>query len=183
MKIFQLGSKYLAKLHFNAPDYDLDVFEKRGQTDPIKLYKYCAYDVYFTMLLYKKFRQELIDDPALKKVFLWLLMPASDAFEDVEINGVYVNEEKMEILREDLQSRLKDLEAELERLSPGTNWNSPKQVGAIIYGEWGITPLEYTKSGQPSTAEPVLQRLKNLHSGIAILLEYREIHKQLNNFY
>jgi len=129
-----VGLKYLAKLHFNAPDYDLDVFEKRGQTDPIKLYKYCAYDVYFTMLLYKKFRQELIDDPALKKVFLWLLMPASDAFEDVEINGVYVNEEKMEILREDLQSRLKDLEAELERFNLLVPIGIPQTSRSNYYG-------------------------------------------------
>lgn len=176
------GLKYQAKIHFNAPDYDLSTSEKKGNVDPSRLYKYCAYDVYFTALLYQKFKGDLNNDPALKKVFMWLMMPAAEVFEEIELNGVFVNQEKMSQLEKELRARLDDLKAKLESLAPGINWNSPKQVGDILYNQWGIAPLEYTKKGLPSTAEPVLQRLKNLHSGVNTLLEYREVHKQLSGF-
>lgn len=176
------GLKYQAKIHFNAPDYDLSTSEKKGNVDPSRLYKYCAYDVYFTALLYQKFKSDLNNDPALKKVFMWLMMPAVEAFEEIELNGVFVNREKMSQLEKELRARLDDLKAKLESLAPGTNWNSPKQVGDVLYNQWGIAPLEYTKKGLPSTAEPVLQRLKNLHPGVNTLLEYREVHKQLSGF-
>ncbi len=176
------GLKYQAKIHFNAPDYDLSTSEKKGNVDPSRLYKYCAYDVYFTALLYQKFKSDLNNDPALKKVFMWLMMPAVEVFEEIELNGVFVNQEKMSQLEKELRARLDDLKAKLESLAPGINWNSPKQVGDVLYNQWGITPLEYTKKGLPSTAEPVLQRLKNLHPGVNTLLEYREVHKQLSGF-
>lgn len=176
------GLKYQAKIHFNAPDYDLSTSEKKGNVDPSRLYKYCAYDVYFTALLYQKFKSDLNNDPALKKVFMWLMMPAVEVFEEIELNGVFVNQEKMSQLEKELRARLDDLKAKLESLAPGTNWNSPKQVGDVLYNQWGITPLEYTKKGLPSTAKPVLQRLKNLHPGVNTLLEYREVHKQLSGF-
>lgn len=176
------GLKYQAKIHFNAPDYDLSTSEKKGNVDPSRLYKYCAYDVYFTALLYQKFKSDLNNDPALKKVFMWLMMPAVEVFEEIELNGVFVNQEKMSQLEKELRARLDDLKAKLESLAPGTNWNSPKQVGDVLYNQWGIAPLEYTKKGLPSTAKPVLQRLKNLHSGVNTLLEYREVHKQLSGF-
>ncbi len=176
------GLKYQAKIHFNAPDYDLSTSEKKGNVDPSRLYKYCAYDVYFTALLYQKFKNDLNNDPALKKVFMWLMMPAVEVFEEIELNGVFVNQEKMSQLEEELRARLDDLKAKLESLAPGINWNSPKQVGDVLYNQWGIAPLEYTKKGLPSTAEPVLQRLKNLHPGVNTLLEYRKVHKQLSGF-
>ncbi|WP_461366008.1 DNA polymerase, partial [Candidatus Darwinibacter acetoxidans] len=176
------GLKYQAKIHFNAPDYDLSTSEKKGNVDPSRLYKYCAYDVYFTALLYQKFKSDLNNDPALKKVFMWLMMPAVEVFEEIELNGVFVNREKMSQLEKELRARLDDLKAKLESLAPGINWNSPKQVGDVLYNQWGIAPLEYTKKGLPSTAEPVLQRLKNLHPGVNTLLEYREVHKQLSGF-
>lgn len=176
------GLKYQAKIHFNAPDYDLSTSEKKGNVDPSRLYKYCAYDVYFTALLYQKFKSDLNNDPALKKVFMWLMMPAVEVFEEIELNGVFVNQEKMSQLEKELRARLDDLKAKLESLAPGINWNSPKQVGDVLYNQWGIAPLEYTKKGLPSTAEPVLQRLKNLHPGVNTLLEYREVHKQLSGF-
>jgi len=176
------GLKYQAKIHFNAPDYDLSTSEKKGNVDPSRLYKYCAYDVYFTALLYQKFKSDLNNDPALKKVFMWLMMPAVEVFEEIELNGVFVNQEKMSQLEKELRARLDDLKAKLESLAPGINWNSPKQVGDVLYNQWGIAPLEYTKKGLPSTAKPVLQRLKNLHPGVNTLLEYREVHKQLSGF-
>lgn len=176
------GLKYQAKIHFNAPDYDLSTSEKKGNVDPSRLYKYCAYDVYFTALLYQKFKSDLNNDPALKKVFMWLMMPAVEVFEEIELNGVFVNQEKMSQLEKELRARLDDLKAKLESLAPGINWNSPKQVGDVLYNQWGIAPLEYTKKGLPSTAGPVLQRLKNLHPGVNTLLEYREVHKQLSGF-
>lgn len=176
------GLKYLAKLHFNAPDYDLTTAQKKGGIDATSLYRYCAFDVYFTILLYRKLKKELSGDSALKKVFMWLMMPASEAFEEIELTGVFVDRERMDALEADLRARKAELEGRLETMCPGVNWNSPKQVGSVLYGDWGLDPLEYTRTGQPSTAESVLLQLRGQHPGVETLLSYREVHKQLTGF-
>ena len=176
------GLKYLAKVHLNAPAYDLSSEQKRGEVDPELLYKYCGYDVLYTLRLYKYQRESLLKQVDLLKVFKFLIMPAFEAFEDIEFHGVFLHKERMDELEKTLKARLEIVAARLEELGPGVNWGSPKQVGKILFEKWGLVPLEMTKSGAPSTAEGILQRLKGQHEGIDLLLSHRELSKQVSSF-
>lgn len=176
------GLKYLAKVHLNAPAYDLTSDQKRGQVDPELLYKYCGYDVLYTLRLYKYQRDQLLKQPELLKLFKFLIMPSFEAFEDIEFHGVYLHRERLEALEIELKAKLTIVAAKLEAMSPGTNWGSPKQVGKILFETWGLVPLEKTPSGANSTAEGILQRLKGQHEGIDLLLSHRELSKQISSF-
>ena len=177
------GLKYLAKIHLNAPSYDISSEEKRGLGVNLeKMYEYCGYDVMYTLRLYKLQREQLFKNTDLLKLFKFLIMPAFEAFEDIEAHGVFVHKSRLEALEIELKTKLAEVDAKLEALAPGVNWNSPKQVGKILFEDWKLTPLELTKSGAPSTAEGILQRLRGQHEGIDLLLTHRELAKQVSSF-
>lgn len=177
------GLKYLAKIHLNAPAYDISSEEKRGQgVDLEKMYEYCGYDVLYTLRLYKLQRGQLMKNTDLLRLFKFLIMPAFEAFEDIECHGVFVHKERLGLLETDLKGKLKDVDEKLEAMAPGVNWNSPKQVGKVLFEDWKLVPLELTRSGAPSTAEGILQRLRGQHEGIDLLLTHRELAKQVSSF-
>lgn len=178
------GLEYLARVIFKAPNYGLSTPEKKGNTKPKRLYKYCALDVYYTLKLYYYFKRKLQADKATLKIFKHLIMPAAIVFEDIEEEGVYVLEDKLAKVEKDL---LKKIEKVTEKLNEFTkkeevNWNSNQQVAEIVFGEWGLSPVKITDTGQPSTAEDILKRLAKESEGVDLLLEYRGHHKQWSSF-
>lgn len=176
------GLKYQAKVYLNAPNYDIDSETKRGEVDNEKMYEYCGYDVLYTLRLYKYQKPLLLKDQDTLRIFKHLMMPAFLAFEDIEYAGVYVHKERFDALEASLKAELVELKAKLDELAPDVNWNSTKQVGKVLFEDWKLTPLEYTKGGSPSTAEAVLLRLRHENEGIKILLKYREVSKQVSSF-
>jgi len=176
------GLKYLARLYFKAPNYDLTKSEKQGQISASRYYKYCAYDVYYTLRLYYLFRKKLRGDPALKKIFKHLTMPAFQAFEDIEENGVYVNVSQMEEVERELRRKVGQKLRQLNRIAgEEINWNSSQQVARILFEKWKLDPVEETQTGF-STKESILISLRNQHEGIPLLLEYRAYQKALSSF-
>jgi len=176
------GLKYQAKIYLNAPHYDIDSETKKGEANNETMYEYCGYDVLYTLRLYKYQKPQLLNDQETLRIFKHLMMPAFAAFEDIEYQGVFVHTERLASLEVLLKDRLKECGDKLEALAPGVNWNSPKQVAKILFEDWGLTPLELTKSGAPSTAEGILQRLSGQHEGIDLLLKHREVSKQVSSF-
>jgi DNA polymerase-1 len=57
------------------------------------------------------------------------------------------------------------------------NLGSPKQLQTILYEKLGIPFTKKTKTGQPSTAEPVLQELAEEHQVPRFLLQHRSLSK------
>src|SRR5690606_6159337 len=57
------------------------------------------------------------------------------------------------------------------------NLNSPKQLGQILFEKLRIPPPKKTKTGQYSTAEPVLQDLAYEYEMPRLILEYRSYAK------
>lgn len=178
------GLKYLSRVFCGAPNYDLSTAEKKGGTNPRKLYKYCAMDVYYTLELYYIFRDKLKQDKTLYRIFKNLTMPAARMFEDVEENGVYIHLEKLDKVEEDLIGKIKDVEEQLAKLTGGkkVNWNSPQQVAEVLFKDWGLNPVTKTSSGANSTGESVLKALSDSHEGIDILLKQREYSKLYSGF-
>jgi DNA polymerase-1 len=71
-----------------------------------------------------------------------------------------------------------DLEA-LAHVEAGGPFNldSPKQLQEILFGKLGIPVVRKTPTGQPSTAEDVLDELAAEHSLPRLILEYRGVAK------
>lgn len=60
------------------------------------------------------------------------------------------------------------------------NFNSNKQLAWLMFDHLGLTPIEYTKTGTPSTAEGTLVYLN--HPFIDLLLKYRSHSKVLSTY-
>ena len=174
------GLKYLAEVCFGADNYDLTVEQKTGGAPLDVIAKYNALDVHYTRELYKLYRKELSKDPKLKKFYELVVMPAVNAFREIEFNGVYIDVSRLNETRLHLQAQLAKLQAELNEYKPGVNWNSTQQLAEFLFNDLGLSPLDRTPKGAFSTAETVLKRLD--HPAVKTIMAYRESSKHLGTF-
>lgn len=179
--------KTLSRNLLGAPEYDLTLKEKLGACPSMKLYEYAAKDAVHTFRLYKLFDKELRKDPAIRKLFYNLAMPAARAFEDIEQRGLFVDLEAMTELEKETKKKVASLLEQLNKLAKKkvkheVNWNSPDQVAQILFGAFGLKPVAFTDKGAPSTAEATLMELKDQHPVANLLVQYREQAKFLSTY-
>ena len=176
------GLKELSRHFLNAPDYDLTTSEKKGNVIAEKLFKYCAWDCYYTYQLKQIFAKELFKDLALRKLYYKMVIPAARMMEDVESLGHFVDLPKLESTKVELQTKLKVAEAKLnEYAGKPINWNSTKQVAEVLFTDLKLVPKVFTDKGAPSTSEGALAELDN-HPIKALLQEYRSHQKFLSTY-
>src|SRR5699024_6224894 len=85
--------------------------------------------------------------------------------------------QRLKEMGEDLQNRLRDLEEEIHELAGESfNLNSPKQLGPILFEKLGLPVIKKTKTGY-STADDVLEQLRDKQPIIPKLLLYRQLGK------
>lgn len=63
------------------------------------------------------------------------------------------------------------------------NLDSPKQLAALIYEDWGLPIKERTDTGAPSTSRATLEAMAGLHSGLDEILSYRRYGKAVSTYY
>src|ERR1700758_1319854 len=173
------GLDSMAMTFLDAPNWDIDLNTKLGLGDLEKFYKYSCYDVYYTLQLYKIFRAKLLKHPGLRRLFYKLVMPIAQMFEDIEIEGLYVDMERLLEVQEKLTEQSKNTQEKLNGVAK-INWNSPKQIGKLFFEDLGMHVLERTPGGDPSTAESTLLCLE--HPVAKLLMEYRGIEKNLSTY-
>lgn len=183
------GLKYQARKVFRVPDYDVDIDTKKGgKTDNTALYKYLAYDVIFTRKLFFHFRKELRKDEPTNRLFWNLLMPAFRMYENVQMEGVYINQDKFDEVDRILTERIEEIDEELDeiRIASGypkpINWGSTKQLADYLYDYLKLPVLGKTATGNPSTAGDYLLKLKDEHPSIRLIVERKGL-KQLHSFF
>lgn len=141
--------EYLLSSIFAWPDYEpqsVKNFKKNGVFDePIRrseqeLYKYNGWDTAGTFQLYNYFDPQL-DVEGVRELYLLRLLRAARAFRSVELNGFpYDVEAALNLYDEYVIPRLYQLIESMHQISehPLLNPRSPKQLQALIYGEWGL---------------------------------------------
>jgi DNA polymerase-1 len=177
------GLKPLSKTYCGASNYELPQPINPAETTLEELAKYNAYDVFYTIKLYKMFREQLLEDKRLVTIFTKLIMPASKALELVELEGAYINPTQYKETSEKLTNEIKILEIELNAIAGNAiNWNSTQQVGKLLFQELKLPVLEKTPTGNPSiSSENVLPRLRKYHPIIEKIEKFKEQVK-LNQF-
>lgn len=183
---------FLAKKYFGAPAYDVPLTVKQGKSGTLAQHaEYLALDVFYTRNLRKPLMNELNKDGEVKKVFQKILMPCARLFTEVEYDGVYVNESKMDVAETYLRGELKAAEkamkkaAEEEGATVPENWGSPDQVAKFLFGKrkdggLGIPVIEKTKTGKASTSESVIKRIEHPIGGS--IIRFRGAKQQLSFF-
>ncbi len=111
-------------------------------------------------------------------LFEQLEMPLLTVLARMEYLGVYVDEAMLQLQSKAFEERLSALESDIFKAS-GESFNveSPKQLQWILFDKMGYPVIEKTPTGQPSTAESVLQALAVTYPLPAMILEYRSISK------
>jgi DNA polymerase-1 len=146
-----------------------------------KICEYNGYDVGYTHQLYPHLRREILAQPRLLRLFAKLLMPASHVIQQVETAGWYVDQpllwDRIKQLQLEIAKRKKVLRANLPKAwREDFNFNSTQQLGRWLFSAkgLGLSPLELTATGAPSTREAVLLHYHD-HPAVAALLEYRTL--------
>lgn len=126
------------------------------------------------------FLDRKIDDYGLRFIFEKIEMPLVPVLVAMEKNGIKINNSKLENLDGQARQELEILAKKIYKNAGGPfNVNSPKQLADVLFQKLKIQPpkIRKTETGRPSTAEPILQEIKNEHPIIPLILEYRETFK------
>lgn len=140
--------------------------------------EYAAEDSEVTFQLHQTLWPKLQQQPGLKKTFIEIEMPLAIVLADMERYGVLIDANLLNKQSQELAQRILELEQQAYK-EAGTVFNlaSPKQLQEILFGKMQIPALEKTPSGQPSTAEAVLQDLAHDYPFVKIILEHRTLCK------
>ena len=133
--------------------------------------------------LYVIFKKELKLDKSYD-LFNEIEMPLLKVLSKMEKEGIKLDVNLLNQYSDDLEKTLKVTSKEIFNLS-GSEFNisSPKQLGEVLFEEMELVKKpKKTKSGQYSTSEETLQKIRGEHKVIEHILDYREIKKLLSTY-
>ena len=169
-----LTLKNCAMRLLGAPNWDVGIDKKTSKTRK-DVEEYLKLDLYWTRELYKYFRDKF--DKRDYKTYR-LVVDTSNVYRDIELNGLPIDTELLEEVKEEYERRLSECDMQLKKYAD-INWNSPKQLQDLLYKELGLDIPEYTDSGQPSTGVSALSKLRGKHPIVDMILKRREVDKAL----
>jgi DNA polymerase I len=139
---------------------------------------YAGEDADITLRLHENLWPRLTQIPSLEKVFREIEMPLVPVLARMECHGVRVDAALLRTQSSELAKRMLELEQEAYRIA-GQPFNvaSPKQLCEILFDKLKIPVIKKTPTGQPSTAEEVLQELALDYPLPAVILEHRGLAK------
>ncbi len=140
--------------------------------------EYAAEDADVTLRLHRTLWPAIEQEPLLKRLYEDFEQPLVPVLLRMERHGVLVDREMLRRQGVELAKRAEELKAEAQR-EAGVEFNvdSPKQLQQILYEKMQIPVLRKTPTGQPSTAEDVLEELADAYTLPKLILEYRGIAK------
>jgi DNA polymerase-1 len=139
---------------------------------------YAAEDADITLRLHQHLWPKVAAEPSLKRVFSEVEIPLVPVLSRMERNGVLIDRDMLKRQSTLLAKRMIELEQQAhDAAGEPFNLASPKQIQAILFDKQGLPVLEKTPTGQPSTAEPVLQELALEYELPRLLLEHRSLSK------
>jgi DNA polymerase-1 len=141
-----------------------------------KLSEYSAEDADITFRLFDILKKEL-EKENLEKVAYQVEFPLVPVLEEMEFNGIKVDEKVLNELSKELSVLLDNYSAEIFRLSGSQfNINSPKQLQEILFNKLQLAKGRKTKTGFSTDARS-LEFLRGEHEIIDVLLNYRQVSK------
>lgn len=118
-------------------------------------------------------------------IFESIEKPLIPILKKAEEYGVLVDKEVFLVLNQKYSKELRDIEKKIWEYAGGEfNVSSPKQLGEILFGKLGLSVKNQkkTSTGAASTKESELEKMKDLHPIISLVLEHRELRKLLSSY-
>ena len=149
-----------------------------NQVDVDRAADYSAEDADITLQLHQAIWPQIEAVPALKYVYENIEQPLVPVLLRMERAGVLVDRVLLKTQSTELASRMLELQSQAHQEAGGVfNVDSPKQLQEILFGKLGIPVMRKTPTGQPSTAEDVLEELAETYRLPKLILEYRGMAK------
>ena len=140
--------------------------------------EYAAEDADVTLRLHQALRPQLEALPRLCRLYDELEQPLQPVLQRMERGGVLVDPVFLRSLSTEFTRRLGELEAAAHQAAGQPfNLESPKQLQQVLFEQLGIPVLRRTPTGQPSTAEDVLEELAASHPLPRLILDFRSLAK------
>ncbi|KKQ78021.1 MAG: hypothetical protein A3A96_03030 [Candidatus Zambryskibacteria bacterium RIFCSPLOWO2_01_FULL_39_39] len=118
-------------------------------------------------------------------VFEKIEKPLIPVVNKMQKHGVLVDIELIKKLADKYKKELSKIEKNIwKQAGVEFNISSPKQLGEILFDKMGlfVKNLKKTSGGARSTRESELEKLKDTHLIIPLILEYRELSKLLSTY-
>jgi DNA polymerase I len=149
-----------------------------NQVDVDQAAEYSAEDADVTLQLHQAIWPQIEANPRLKSVYEEIEQPLVPVLFRMERAGVLVDRALLRTQSSEIAVRMLELQSQAHREAGGVfNVDSPKQLQEILFGKLGIPVIRKTPTGQPSTAEDVLEELAESHALPKLILEYRGMAK------
>lgn len=104
-------------------------------------------------------------------------MPLIEVLANMQLEGVLVDKSALENFGEELSEKIEELtKAIYAYAGKEFNINSPKQLGEILFLDLQLPHGKKTKTGYSTNAE-ILEKLKDVHPVIQLILDYRQLSK------
>jgi DNA polymerase-1 len=143
-----------------------------------KAAEYAAEDADMTLRLHGALWPQLQGVPPLERLYLECEQPLLPVLLAMERHGVLVDRERLRTQSREFARQLQELLLQAHR-EAGHEFNidSPKQLQQILFERLQLPVRRRTPTGQPSTAEDVLEELAESYALPRIVLEYRALAK------
>jgi DNA polymerase-1 len=139
---------------------------------------YAAEDVDVAMRLHGVLWPQLQTLPAMAKLCEEIEQPLLPVLMRMEQRGVLVDRELLKAQSVEISKRLQEIHAAAcKEAGYDLNIESPKQLQHILFEKLQLPVLRKTPTGQPSTAEDVLEELAETYALPRLVLDYRGLAK------
>lgn len=139
---------------------------------------YAAEDAEITLRLHKILKPRLAQE---KMAFVYesVERPLIPVIAQMELDGIKVDPLVLSEMSAAFSKQIRTLEEDIYKLAGHEfNVSSPKQVGAVLFGEMDLKGGKKTKTGEWSTAVDVLEKLAaEGHEIVEKILEHRQLSK------
>jgi len=140
--------------------------------------EYAAEDADVTLRLHAALWPQLTGVPQLARLYEQIELPLLPVLFAMEHHGVLVDRERLRSQSREFARQLQELVLQAHR-EAGHEFNieSPRQLQQILFERLQLPVRRKTPTGQPSTAEDVLEELAESYALPRIVLEYRALAK------
>jgi DNA polymerase-1 len=149
-----------------------------NQVDLERATEYSAEDADITLRLHRELWPRLQAIPPLERLYVEIEQPLVPVLLRMEHTGVLLDRDMLRQQSHELAARLHELQGQAHQAAGQEfNLDSPKQLQQILFEKLQIPVLRKTPTGQPSTAEDVLEELAADHELPKLILDYRALAK------
>lgn len=180
------GMDFLSEYYLKYKPISIEtLINKKGKNQgnmrdlaPSAICDYACEDADITFQLFQVFQPE-IEKEHLKDLFYNIEMPLMPVLQKMEREGIAIDVESLAIFSAQLEEEAVQREKEIKEVAGiDFNMDSPKQLGEVLFDHMKISAkAKKTKTGQYQTSEDALEKYKNDHPIVDMILDYRQSRK------